>query len=382
MSLVPKFWTRLVIFIDQDYPAPLKDQLEWSKNLPFEILCTKRVPDVVHPMEGRNIQACISDLAAHLSRCTNLFLIDIQYTSTLPSVITDLTADAASLQTLRLECREVDGRKSISTWSAELARFSCPSLSRLSLDGANFMSAFVSKTFDLQRITHFAVAHYCAAVRGTAFPTDILLDALSQMLQLTYLVIEDIDFSQIEASRSVALPLLQSLFLISLPKPMELLNCIETEHDVFCGIYLSDCHPPVTHGMDNMTIPITEFLHLVNINYSDSDVDIPSISLFGWDARRFRIERSDTVSDIVQTLGHDINGQYAMEALYGITIIDCPTLSIPVLRETIAIRSTLSQPIEDLLLGGDLPLSEEDIQFFYDHVPVFDWWPEGDRYPE
>ncbi|KAH7914480.1 hypothetical protein BJ138DRAFT_1000046, partial [Hygrophoropsis aurantiaca] len=76
MASVPEFWTRLVIFVD-DEPTPLdvvESWLEWSGDLPLEILVTRRLDRFKgdDPEEGERVEGVLDLLYDHIERCKRL----------------------------------------------------------------------------------------------------------------------------------------------------------------------------------------------------------------------------------------------------------------------------------------------------------------------
>ncbi|KAH7929398.1 hypothetical protein BV22DRAFT_135355 [Leucogyrophana mollusca] len=112
MSTVPEFWTRLVIFVDND-PTPLsqvESWLEWSRDLPLDILVTRR-PDRFEeddPDENDRVDCLIDVIYGDIERCQRL-CFDVILASSLPPLDIFNHLVAPHLATFTLECRVDDG---------------------------------------------------------------------------------------------------------------------------------------------------------------------------------------------------------------------------------------------------------------------------------
>ena len=157
MALVPEFWTRIVILVDQ-HPTPLpavECQLAWSRDLPLNVAVTRRVDTYTAEDKDECVRTkqVISLLLPHVHRCRNLSF-DVMFSSSLPSFLDDFKDSAPLLRCLKLECKEDDGgaphcdaRNNATTTSTTLDAqtehegFQCPALRQLTIDGRNFYNA-------------------------------------------------------------------------------------------------------------------------------------------------------------------------------------------------------------------------------------------------
>ena len=108
MSLVPAFWTRVVILVDSN-PTTLSAvelQLQWSRALPLDITVTRRERSYTMDdlYEGKRVKAVMKLIGPHLPRCLSL-RFDVIYSSSLPSLLKDFHGTAPLLKHLELECK-------------------------------------------------------------------------------------------------------------------------------------------------------------------------------------------------------------------------------------------------------------------------------------
>ena len=146
MSFLPKFWSRIVFFVDP--PAtPLSaflSQLSWSQGVEIhDIVVTRRSfhdsVDCNH--EKAQIRSIMNILGPHIHRIRQL-RFDVAFSSSLPSFPFDFRGSATILHHLELRCKEDDGgadhRMSVATAYEE---FECPNLNYLLIDGRNYYEA-------------------------------------------------------------------------------------------------------------------------------------------------------------------------------------------------------------------------------------------------
>jgi hypothetical protein len=157
MALVPEFWTRIVILVDQHAtPLPAVEcQLAWSRDLPLNVAVTRRMNTYTAEDNDESVRThqIISRLLPHLHRFRNLSF-EVMLSSSLPSFPNDFKGSAPLLQSIKLECMEDDGgapyshvQNKANTTSTTLdtqmehAGFQCPDLRQLTIDGRNFYNA-------------------------------------------------------------------------------------------------------------------------------------------------------------------------------------------------------------------------------------------------
>lgn len=151
MSSLPEFWTRLVMFANTPTTFPslsdlrtfagLKQQLEWSSNLPLDVFIT-RLPDegldTTAEDEGYILRKAMDVLKPHVGRCKTINY-NVVHSSSLPSIMTDLNHPTPLLSELRLNSVFYSDETNELTVSSHPLNFYFPCLEYLALDGRNFM---------------------------------------------------------------------------------------------------------------------------------------------------------------------------------------------------------------------------------------------------
>lgn len=151
MSSLPEFWTRLVMFANKPTSFPslpdlrsfagLKQQVEWSNNLPLDVFIT-RLPDkgldITAEDEGYILRKAIDILKPHVGRCKTINY-NVVYSSSLPSIMTDLNHPTPLLSELRLNSVIYSDKTNELTLLSHPSNFYFPRLEYLALDGRNFM---------------------------------------------------------------------------------------------------------------------------------------------------------------------------------------------------------------------------------------------------
>ncbi|KAG6908029.1 hypothetical protein DXG01_006448 [Tephrocybe rancida] len=152
----PYFWTRLVIFVDQD-ATPLADIRKHlllttqAEQLDVIVMRHPRIYDKSDLEEYDRARAVIDILLPHVHRFHSL-TFDVVNTSSLPSVLHDFAGIVAPFLTkLELKARCDDGT-SFGDRSASYAAqrhakpFYCPNITHLTIDGRNFAHASMGRT--------------------------------------------------------------------------------------------------------------------------------------------------------------------------------------------------------------------------------------------
>ncbi|KAH7919494.1 hypothetical protein BV22DRAFT_857612 [Leucogyrophana mollusca] len=189
MSLVPEFWTRLVVVVDNpDSCVGIKHlmhgckftsglnlhyHLQWSRNLPLEVYISTRHLDA-HGTDADDERFRISEnysvariahiLAPHIHRC-RILRFKVTHSSSLPLLRRCLRGNGAPrLQELVLESRIADrddfesssndGDSGDQTWS-----YPCPSLQALHLDGRNFRDVCMMTRVSSSWLAHLPRLH-------------------------------------------------------------------------------------------------------------------------------------------------------------------------------------------------------------------------------
>ncbi|KAL0954443.1 hypothetical protein HGRIS_003420 [Hohenbuehelia grisea] len=387
MSLEPEFWTRLIVYVDVQWqPASLQEQLEWSKNLPFELILTKKNPDdhLEHPLEQRHTYSSVATLMPHMHRCTSFSILSVQSSSTLPSIATDFTHPANNLRMLRLECQTDDSKKSFANSITDAPDLlSCSQLTQLFIDGENLLSLCLHTPKWLYGVTHLSVAHYNKASRGTEFSMTEFLSTISEMVELTHLAIEDVDFGYFGRAVKTRLPDLQVLELVSQSNIDMLFDRIDTydilNHSTLEELNIRNCH--LKCPSNSSPLHTAQVLRLENVDCLGASKREIAKYMGLWGGSVVQIDRCPIVNDIVWMIGQRGLGNFNWYNLFDFNILNCPGLSISTLRQTITKRNkeyvrsgSRYDAITQLRLSGDVPaLSPEDVEFFAKHVECFEW---------
>jgi hypothetical protein len=142
MSMVPEFWTDLIIVVDIDkpfFPSDVQSFLEWSRTLPLHIFVTRRPGSRMPSAEEEKsfMAPLISILAPQLYRCQSFYFYAI-HSPSLPLLGRDLCCAAPKLRRLKLESHVDIGGDSISV--GDWCSLTCPGLTVLALNGQNIVN--------------------------------------------------------------------------------------------------------------------------------------------------------------------------------------------------------------------------------------------------
>jgi hypothetical protein len=182
MSLMPKCWGRMVIFVDP--PAtPLSiiaSQLLLSCDGQLDVFITRRaLCDVDGRHERSQVVANMNLIFPHIYRIRNLS-INVMFSSSLPSILTDFHGIAAMLLNLELQCRGDDGgsdrRESVASTDRE--EFRCTILRDLVIDGRNWYEASRSDpewTGKVASVTQLTICHFKPNQGESFSPHELLL---------------------------------------------------------------------------------------------------------------------------------------------------------------------------------------------------------------
>ncbi|KIJ99626.1 hypothetical protein K443DRAFT_679804 [Laccaria amethystina LaAM-08-1] len=144
MLLVPKFWTRLVIFVDNQPTAiaELRSQLSASRDLPFRAHIFNRQDAICQDTaESAQVKAVVNELSPHLHRCERL-TFDVIHNSSLPSVRHTFSGSFPLLTELSMRCRIHDEPEELDSQGEEgRDPFLFPNLTSISLTGSAFVDA-------------------------------------------------------------------------------------------------------------------------------------------------------------------------------------------------------------------------------------------------
>ena len=144
MLLVPEFWTRLVIFVDNQPTAiaELRSQLSASRDLPFRAHIFNRQDAIGQDTAERaRVKAVVNELSPHLHRCEQL-TFDVMLNSSLPSIRHTFSGSFPLLTQLSMRCRIHDKPQGLDSQGEESRDpFLFSNLTSISLTGSAFVDA-------------------------------------------------------------------------------------------------------------------------------------------------------------------------------------------------------------------------------------------------
>jgi hypothetical protein len=191
-SMVPEFWTRVVVLVDSPTtPLPaVVSQLSWSRDLSLDITITTWAGN--DPTDGRqervHIKSIMKVLNPHMHRLRQL-IFNVKFSSSLPSFPDDFHGTANLLRNLRLLCREDDGGDTEADDDTEPTNptqheaFACPKLSMLTIDGRNCYNNCMTDASWIDKIpiaSYLTIAHF-KPQPGESFSYDQFLPLLARM---------------------------------------------------------------------------------------------------------------------------------------------------------------------------------------------------------
>ena len=142
MLLVPAFWTRLVIFVDEERTSisTLRSQLSASRNLPFRAhIFNRQIAICQDTAEGPRVKAVVDELIPHLHRCERL-TFDVMHNSSLPSICHTFSGSYSLLTELSMQCRIYDEPQGFDNGGEErMEPFFFPGLNSIALTGSAFV---------------------------------------------------------------------------------------------------------------------------------------------------------------------------------------------------------------------------------------------------
>jgi hypothetical protein len=378
MSSVPKFWTRIVIFVDSSTipQSVIASQLLWSRDLPLDVIVTRRNLD--RPIDSQHERKQVTSfmetvINPHIGRLQNLH-INARFSSSLPSFLDDFHGTPIKLTCLRLECEEDDGGPTPSNdryGTVPSTELQYPALSTLELDGRNYYNGYRSGRPWATRapnVSELTISHYKSRA-GESFPAYAFMLLIAPMQKLQILHINDVTLRPI-APHPVPHTLLSlaSLDLIDFPDFMPIDEILHVLHDVI-EIKFTRCALGGTRS----------FSHggLLELNEIDVDQDLVPL-LRTWEGYNITIRDCPSFNDIVLDMmgSREENGEYVCApGAFKLLIVDCPNFSVAALKRLVAAR--LDAPpytgqFEMIEVLGDVPvLSAEDRLWFDEKVLEF-----------
>ncbi|TFK32258.1 hypothetical protein BDQ12DRAFT_692723 [Crucibulum laeve] len=407
MSTVPKFWTRLVFFVDSE-PRNVQSYFAYSGDLPISVTVTRKFknrPDY-GPFEGKRAKMVMAALRPHIHRCESLSF-DVKYSSSLPSLRHDFVGEAPLLTKLILECKEDDGGPTglLSThgYHDQSEKFICSALTELTVDGRNFLEVTkdgagcgwrenfpgivrlsiirlsdhypdeglsIHKTLDILRSQRMPNLFYLR-MSDVRFASSTMLFGLQAPiydLAPTVLELEDLQGNVVDyLSRLTTIPNLDSMFLTRC-----IIDCV---HLPDCwSVTLDDINP---HPYD----PMEHFDYAGAFDASFST----------WGGGSLDFVNSSSFSDsfllMISSPLHGLPGSFGCPNVQEIHIVDCMNFTVGALKNMVAARNEAlgdrQADVEDdanapvivelNVTGRGPPLSAEDAEWFKVKVALFHW---------
>ncbi|KAH7904178.1 hypothetical protein BJ138DRAFT_955558 [Hygrophoropsis aurantiaca] len=376
MASTPEYWTRVISILDAPSPISVRSCFEWSRNLPLDVYVTrtpKRGWAEQDPQRERAQVGLVMDcLRPNIPRCTSIHF-DVVHASSLPLLRADFHGEAPGLRWLELTSRLGDeagspryGLDTTLPW-----RFSCPELTRLSLDGVNFASA--PQLLDsVEYLSFLRVSHYKAS-RHTPWRLrahDVCSAARDQPLRT--LIVRNIEFDASgthapAASRLLGVQLLAFHEMASNNDIMQTLACMGDEWPVEIVFRKSRV------GALSCAIP-GNVLHFRCIA-ADQDLSVP---LTGWRGYTLHVFACPCFDDrLLRALTH-ADGRSSCKRLERLHISECTNFSVCALKGMVKRRRNVSDVdiacrIQLLHVSGGPRLESGDRAWFQQNVPEFSW---------
>lgn len=382
LSAVPAYWTRLVFHnVSDTLRTPVADvdaYLRWSKYLPFTIDIIRPDDDLDEetaesdPEEGGRVHEIVEILIPYLQRCKRLAINTLR-SSSLPKLNGQLRGLAPIMTELSLTCFYADDGDPLLEKSPGEAFFAS-NLLGLGLDGPNFIRM---QALDLDwavgfvHLNHLHISHlHNDGPHSLNFYT--FLQAVSQLDQLSFLLLMDVEFSYKNTPR--VLPTfgdrLSFLHLNDLSG-----HCVYHLLEVMSGSFrsltgldtlcLSNCRLAEVPWLE---LPEAENLQLESL---PETVNLPHL-LRSWLGRSLSIEHQPTFDDRVLRMMRGENLQLpGCPRMVILRIVDSNTFSVSALKEMITKRAgpPLSTPLESIILGGGGTIfQDQDLEWLKSHV--------------
>ncbi|KIJ64832.1 hypothetical protein HYDPIDRAFT_28190 [Hydnomerulius pinastri MD-312] len=348
VSAVPKFWTRLLISLD-DSSSSFKDlssHLVSSCNLPLEIHAETPARPEDPSREASLVSSIMKLLGPHIFRCLKLS-IKCRYSSSLPSLTTgSLGRTVESLHCLKLECEE-DGYQAMTKRNpVSTSQFSFRSLTTLSLSGTNvFEFCTAGSSWMAGRDMHsLSLSNYHAndSLSGGLSHAD-LFDILLYPSLIHRLKLSNIRLRISDAPTDAPHPLrVHTMQLEDLQPELTatLLNTVALPHTMQ-SLHITRC---ALHE-----VSLTAHCDLVLEDIPPDHSLIPFVG--DWDGARLTFLRCPFVDDAFLEAMTDggSSDEFMCPFLRELVVSNCGALSVPVLKELVRKR----RDVAEAEMGGE-----------------------------
>jgi hypothetical protein len=392
MSLIPKFWSRVVFLIDPPATplSALLSALSWSPDVQLDVIITRRAfhDSVDRDHEKAQILSIMNIIGSHIHRIRTL-RFEVMFSSSLPSFPTDFHGTATILNRLELQCKADEGGSDNSI-SAALSipaheEFECPILSLLVIDGRNYYEACRRNAGWIDKIStvlDLTISHFKPRPGESFSIYELLLPLTAVRFTETVRITDVVFHSPHEELDILDPPRADFLFFEDMHDPqamVQIVNLLGGPHHIwftrcsFGGIADTFGHFGSADFGGNLML-------------RDIDQDMaPLLRL--WDAYDLDIHQCPSFDDVILDLmGSEDNGTFACATyLRALTICNCSNFSIAALRRFVESRlhfphlsyngdelTPMVTRVRILHLSGNIPpISEADRAWFVANVSEF-----------
>ena len=410
MSLIPSFWTRLVIWVGRQATplAQVRQYLAWSRDLPLDIYVLQR-PNESDSDESDNelkarvkarVDAVFGLLGAHMKRW-RVLRMEVVHSSNIPRPRIDLVGQANILETLELIFDVDNSVADTSAGPPTFAQLDTPKLEGLIIGGSHFRELFVASHHRSPMpplLRDAGIFNY-----GSQHPPFHIYDLLSCLARGNLRVLKDValDNLQLDCSRlpraGPVVPHASGYGWYANVHFTDVPNNVIAEYNSLLGypyadrieytrclpmarcMPLADCHEIVLNDIDD---PQT----IVNLLVPRCDTDENSTQIaYFYDCDGLLREVFFVLS--LPFLASDTD-EWLCPCLDSLTIVSCTNFTSSELRRFVEARSRahaasgsiengeggfVVSPIFELTVRNCCELAEEDEQWFEENVTKFSW---------
>ncbi|RDB21872.1 hypothetical protein Hypma_011158 [Hypsizygus marmoreus] len=384
MSLVPEFWTRIIIHTDaHDFsPSFLRAHLQWSRDLAIDITVLQQRANSFRNsklLENSRLREIIDIVGPHVRRCRTLRFY-VTYTSSLPNIASDFYGTAPNLTNLRLQASIGDGFGTSFHTNGPAEQFIYPMLQYLAIDGWNFVHLFTHASewlervfqtdrgsFDILSISHFEQDESEGRVTpgGRRFSLEEAWSYLSSAAIGLYL--EDLDFDcelplELEGNPTLNPPPqphppinpspVVALFLIGLGSKLTASLLSHSRRDALPLAVLTVTHSPISDIRTEDFPANSDFITFDGIAHSPHDM---ARLLAHWQGQSLHVRKCPAFDDsVLDMLGrtfvdeHDEQLRFNAMNLRDLSLDGCVGFSMEALKRMVGERW------ERVALGGRL----------------------------
>jgi F-box-like len=392
MSLVPEFWTHIIIQIDSGLFS-LGDvwcHLNWSRNLLIDVHITHKT-DLFKTREleeNTRVESITALLSPHVHRCRKI-RYDVIHSSSHPLVSPDIYHTTPRLSELCLKS-SAQGSGSPSAGvlralpSAVHTELCFPSLSKLTLDGWNFVNLCHSNPQWAQQADHYhtlsvTIAHFRPSESaGGRFSLHNCFQFLSRIRHLVSLKLHDVEFDFELVTRMDNLPTnflpLQYVMLSHLSSRLTagILSYLGMDMKVLkircCPLdEVGNRTPPGYYALVLDNVPITQ--------------DIFQF-LSSWQGASLQISDCPAFNEMLEMLGPRSNErgvEICAPRLRYLSLDNCTNFTTPALKRMVEGRQKNAlfdfNKLSDITIErrGHVPeISDEDELWFWENLNRFD----------